>query len=273
MSYKVHLLDALTPVEWSQATWKVERTTVPVDDCTEELLHPLLLEALPRDGLCVDAGCGSAKWPIHLRRVGFNVVGVDVSREACALARETDPGLGVTVGDVRRLPLRSGSVDALLSFGVVEHDERGPDEALAEARRVLRDGGLLVLSVPCDNLLRRLVTNRLMNRVTRRRRESGMRLGFVEYRFTAREVCDFVTRAGFRVEAVHPNEYRPPRTVGLWVDWQNITFDPFRKLDPATMFRLPGTWGRVASAIVQRAPWLACGEVVVFARATGARGA
>jgi hypothetical protein len=66
---------------------------------------------------------------------------------------------------------------------------------------------------------------------------------------------------------------RAPRTVGLWVDWQNITFDPFRKLDPETMFQLPGTWGRIASAIVQRAPWLACGEVVVFARATGARAA
>src|SRR5204863_8032571 len=119
----------------------------------------------------------------------------------------TDPGLGVTVGDVRRLPLRTASVDALLSFGVVEHDERGPAEALAESRRVLRDGGLLVLSVPCDNWLRRLVTNRIMDRVTRRRRKSGMRLGFVEYRFTAREVCDFVARAGFHVEAIHPNDY------------------------------------------------------------------
>jgi len=272
MSYKIHLLDALTPVEWSQATWKVERTSVPVDDCTEEWLHPRLLDALPRDGLCVDAGCGSAKWPIHLRRLGFNVVGVDVSRDACALARETDPGLGVTVGDVRRLPLRSGSVDALLSFGVVEHDERGPDEALAEARRVLRDGGLLVLSVPCDNWIRRTVTNRIMDRVTRRRRASGMQLGFVEYRFSADEVRAFVTRAGFRVVSVFPNDYRAPRAVGLWVDWQNITFDPFRKLDPETMFQLPGTWGRIASAILQRIPWLACGEVVVFARATSARG-
>jgi SAM-dependent methyltransferase len=267
VSHKIHLLDALTPVEWSQATWKVERTTVAVDDCAEELLHPLLLAALPREGICVDAGCGSAKWPIHLRRLGYNVVGIDVSRDACALARSTDPGLGVGVGDVRKLPLRSGSVDVLLSFGVVEHDERGPDEAMAEARRVMRDGGLLVLSVPYDNLLRRTVINRIMDRVTRRRREAGMRLGFVEYRFTAGEVHDFVTRAGFRIESTHPNEFRAPRTVGLWVDWQNITFDPFRKLDPETMFTLPGVWGRIASAVVSRAPWLACGEVVVFARA------
>lgn len=268
MSYKIHLLDALTPVEWSQATWKVERTSVPVEDCAEELLHPLLLKALPRDGICVDAGCGSAKWPIHLRRLGYDVVGVDVSRDACALARATDPGIALTIGDVRTLPLRTGSVDALLSFGVVEHDERGPDEALAEARRVLRAGGLLVLSVPYDNLLRRLVINRIMDRVTRERRAAGMRLGFVEYRFTAEEVRDFVARAGFRVESVHPNEFRAPRTVGLWVDWQNITFDPFRALDTATMFRLPGIWGRIAPAVVKWLPWLACGEIVVFARAT-----
>jgi SAM-dependent methyltransferase len=267
VSYKIHLLDALGPIEWSQATWRLEGTHVPVEDCTDELLHPLLLAALPRDGLCADAGCGSAKWPIHLRRLGYRVIGIDVSRQACALARETDPGLGVTVGDVRRLPLRTGSVDALLSFGVVEHDERGPDEALAEARRVLRDGGLLVLSVPYDNPLRRVLINHLQSWVTRRRRRSGMRLGFVEYRFNAREVRRFVTRAGFRVVSMHPNEYRAPRTVGLWVDWQNLTFDPFATLDPARMFRLPGRWGQVASALVQRAPWLACGEVVVFARA------
>ncbi|MCI0637356.1 MAG: methyltransferase domain-containing protein [Actinobacteria bacterium] len=267
MSYKIHLLDALGPVEWSQATWRLEGAHVPVDDCTEELIHPLLLASLPRDGLCVDAGCGSAKWPIHLRRLGYRVVGIDVSREACALAHTTDPGLGVTVGDVRRLPLRSGSVDALLSFGVVEHDERGPDVALAEARRVLRDGGLLVLSVPFDNPLRRLVINHVQSWVTRRRRRAGMPLGFVEYRFTAREVRRFVTRAGFHVASVHPNEYRPPRTVGLWVDWQNLTFDPFATIGPEELFRLPGRWGRIAAALVRHAPWLACGEVVVLAHA------
>src|SRR4029453_16788623 len=81
----------------------------------------------------------------------------------------------------------------------------------------------------------------------------------------------FVTRAGFRVVSMHPNEYRAPRTVGLWVDWQNLTFDPFATLDPARMFRLPGRWGQVASALVQRAPWLARGPVVVFPAAAWGR--
>jgi SAM-dependent methyltransferase len=267
VSYAIHLLDALSPVEWSQAGWRLEGAHVPVDDCTAELLHPRLLAALPRDGLCVDAGCGSAKWPIHLRRLGYRVVGVDVSRDACALARATDPGLGLAVGDVRALPLRSGSVDAVLSFGVVEHDERGPERALAEARRILRPGGLLVLSVPWDNPLRRILTNHLQTWVTRRRRRAGVRLGFVEYRFTAREVRRFLARAGFRVVSVHPNDYRPPRTVGLWVDWQNLTFDPFATIGPDRLFRFPGRWGRLAAAVTTRAPWLVAGEIVVLAHA------
>src|SRR4030095_12754733 len=104
VSYKIHLLDALGPIEWSQATWRLEGTHVPVEDCTDDLLHPPLLAARPRDGLCADAGCGSAKWPIHLRRLGYRVIGIDVSRQACALARETDPGLGVTGGGGGPLP-------------------------------------------------------------------------------------------------------------------------------------------------------------------------
>lgn len=148
MPYKVHLLDALTPVEWSQATWRVEGVGVPIEDCPFERVHALMLAHLPRGGLVLDAGCGSAKWPIYLRSLGYRVVGVDVSRDACALARSADPDLGVAVADVRRLPVKRHSVDAVLSLGVVEHDERGPDHALAEVRRVLRPGGLFALTDP-----------------------------------------------------------------------------------------------------------------------------
>ena len=268
MPYKVHLLDALTPVEWSQATWRVEGVGVPIEDCPFERVHALMLAHLPRGGLVLDAGCGSAKWPIYLRSLGYRVVGVDVSRDACALARSADPDLGVAVADVRRLPVKRHSVDAVLSLGVVEHDERGPDHALAEVRRVLRPGGLLVLSVPYDNPLRRSVVNPLLSFVTWRRRRAGMRLGFVEYRFTAREVCRFLTDAGFAVVSVSPNDYAPPRTVGLWVDWQNLTFNPVARLAREDLFLLPRPWRRLALALMRLSPWTAAGEVAVVARAS-----
>src|SRR5262245_57497157 len=188
MSYKVYLLDALTPVEWSQARWRLEGATIPVDDCREERIHDVITANLPRAGRIVDAGCGSAKWPIHLRRLGYDVVGIDLSAEACRVARANDPTVVLAVADARRLPFADGSVDGVLSLGVVEHDERGPLAGLREVRRILRPGGVLVLSVPFNNVLRRLIVNRLQSFVTWRRRRARWKLGFVEYRFSEREV-------------------------------------------------------------------------------------
>lgn len=49
------------------------------------------------------------------------------------------------VGDVRRLPLRSASVDAMVAIHVLDH--LSDDAALVEWARVLRPGGALVLEV------------------------------------------------------------------------------------------------------------------------------
>jgi SAM-dependent methyltransferase len=51
------------------------------------------------------------------------------------------------VGDAMSLPVRSSSVDGVVMCEVLEHLPR-PASALAEARRVLRPGGLLCGSVP-----------------------------------------------------------------------------------------------------------------------------
>src|SRR5581483_3556657 len=166
MAYKIHLLDNLNPIEWSQAVWRLEGEVPPTEACDRELIHRVMLDHLPKEGLIVDAGCGAGRWPIHLRRLGYRVMGVDISRQAVDIARADDPGLPMMLGDVRRIPLRDGSVDAVLSLGVVEHDERGPHEALRETRRILKAGGLLILSVPFNNLLRRLVVNRMQTWVT-----------------------------------------------------------------------------------------------------------
>jgi SAM-dependent methyltransferase len=54
------------------------------------------------------------------------------------------PGL---VGDAIVLPIRAGSVDGVVMCELLEHVER-PALAIAEARRVLRPGGVLCGSVP-----------------------------------------------------------------------------------------------------------------------------
>jgi SAM-dependent methyltransferase len=266
VSYKVYLLDALGPIEWSQATWLIGGEAIG-DDCDEELIHEVMLRHLPRDGLIADAGCGTGKWTSHLRRRGYRTIGIDISPRAAATARARDPALALVVGDTRRAPLGDHAFDAVISLGVVEHEESGPVPALRELHRLLKPGGTLVLDVPYNSPLRRLVTNRVHDWVTRRRRRAGWKLGFTEYRFSGREVRRFLEEAGFEPLSVHPNDYRPPKNIGVWVDWHNIRFNPLVPSVPEHMFMLPRRLRRIVGVLNRRVPWVACGAITFIARA------
>jgi SAM-dependent methyltransferase len=266
VSYKIYLFDALDAVGWSQAAWRIGGRKVIVEDCKEEFCHDVILGNLPDGGLVVDAGCGVARWPIYLRQQGRRVFGLEYSHDACVIARENDPGLEVIESDVRMTPLANDSVDAVLSLGVVEHDEEGPMAALREAHRILKPGGVLLLAVPFNNLLRRVLVNRLLSLVTWKRRRANWSLGFAEYRFSCREVRTFLADCGFEVVSAHPNDLRPPRNMGLWVDYNNLVLDPFRTTPPDQLFRTFGFPVRLANALTRWVPWMVAGEVMFVAR-------
>ena len=265
MSFKVFMPGALSATEWSQAGWRLEAAS-PVDEAEHKLITPVLHRHLPRTGLLLDAGCGTGKWVAHLHRLGYRVVGLDLSREALAVARRDAPGAPLALADTQRAPIRDASVDAVLSLGVVEHDERGPQAGLRELHRILKPGGLLVLDVPFNNWLRRLVTNPIARWVTRRRQRAGWQLGFAEYRFDLGELRAFLADGGFEVLAAYPDDMHPPHNIGLWVDLNNIRFNPFRPPAAEQMFRLDGVLGRVNALALRWCPWLVCGEVTVVAR-------
>ncbi len=95
----------------------------------------------------VEVGCGTGGTLRSLARAypSASIVGIDPDEQALALARAS--GCAVAPGSFDELPLPDGQVDLLLALDVIEH-LRDDDRALAEARRVLRPGGGLVLTVP-----------------------------------------------------------------------------------------------------------------------------
>jgi ubiquinone/menaquinone biosynthesis C-methylase UbiE len=102
-----------------------------------------------RPGMRVlDVGCGPGSITVGLAEVVApgEVVGIDVQQSQVERARDLAVERGVAnvrfeVGDVYRLPFLDHSFDAVFAHTVLMHLQE-PVRALAEARRVLRPGGI-----------------------------------------------------------------------------------------------------------------------------------
>lgn len=116
---------------------------------------------LPKEAPVLEAGCGRAQYVLALASLGYDVHGVEYAEETVRAVREVEPSLQVRAGDLRALPFPDGYFGGYISLGVIEHYWGGPSAILAEARRVLRRDGVMLLSVPHFSPgLRRLVDER-----------------------------------------------------------------------------------------------------------------
>jgi 2-polyprenyl-3-methyl-5-hydroxy-6-metoxy-1,4-benzoquinol methylase len=99
-----------------------------------------------RRGRVLDVGCGAGDALDELRRLGWEVEGVDPDPEAVSNAVR-NRSLKVRVGTLEDQSYPEDSFDAVISSHVVEH-VHDPVSLLRECRRVLRPGGLLVVATP-----------------------------------------------------------------------------------------------------------------------------
>jgi ubiquinone/menaquinone biosynthesis C-methylase UbiE len=103
-----------------------------------------------RPATVLDIGTGPAAIPFHLRRFwpGARLIGLDVCPDMLAVAtrfRTRGRGaLSLLAADSGRLPLASGSCDAVLSFFALHHMDRA-EAVLAEIGRVLKPEGTLLI--------------------------------------------------------------------------------------------------------------------------------
>jgi O-antigen biosynthesis protein len=99
----------------------------------------------------LDIACGSGYGSQLLARAGArSVVGVDVSAEAVqyATGRHSSERLRFAVGNAESLnEIQDKSFDVVISFETIEH-LNNVDRYLSEIRRVLRPGGIYVVSTP-----------------------------------------------------------------------------------------------------------------------------
>jgi len=100
--------------------------------------------------LVLDIGCGNGTTLLHLKKY-YNTkgVGIDISNKIInELKNINEKNLSFMYGDHRDLSIfQNDKFDIILSFGVIEHLKEY-DLSLAEARRVLKPGGELIMIQP-----------------------------------------------------------------------------------------------------------------------------
>ncbi|MFX1569934.1 MAG: class I SAM-dependent methyltransferase [Promethearchaeota archaeon] len=264
---------------WSTRTIKDELEACDIETAPREMF----LSYIPKKGRIIDGGCGFGKWVIYLSRKGYDVIGVDNNEIAISKLKNFNKSLKVEFGDILNLEYPDNYYDAYISMGVVEHFEEGPLLALKEANRVLKPNGIIFLSTPTVNVIRKIFIKpilQLLNRLyfligkiriignkTKFKKDDFKGSGskkkriyrhFVEYRYSIKELHSFLKQSNFKVIQTVPHDFHDSKNhaIGLGVDF------PFLKVPYSINFKL-NFIGRVISRILDGiSPWIACASVL-----------
>jgi SAM-dependent methyltransferase len=140
--------------------------------------HLARIEADVEKGRLLDVGCATGDFLKVARARGWQVLGADPS---AARAQVEAAGIALVGTNVHDVDVEAGSLDAITFWDVLEH-VTDPLADLTQARKLLKPGGVLALTVPDSaNLLARV---------------SGRR--WFGYK-TAGEHLQFFTRASLRI--------------------------------------------------------------------------
>ncbi|MHA7664682.1 class I SAM-dependent methyltransferase [Mycolicibacterium sp. HS_4_1] len=140
-----------------------------------------------RDRDVLEAGAGEGYGADLIADVARRVIGLDYDESAVAHIRARYPRVEMLHGNLAALPLPDASIDVVVNFQVIEHLwDQG--QFVAECLRVLRPGGLLLMSTP--------------NRITFTPGSDTPLNPFHTRELNAAEMTELLTEQGFVMEAM-----------------------------------------------------------------------
>ncbi len=143
--------DLIEPLKGPGLDWTGERYVPELAGqiALEHVHRYLFARQICRGKDVLDIASGEGYGSDILAGQAASVVGVDISEDAVAhgTRRYGRPNLRFLQGECAAIPLPSASVDVVVSFETIEHHDQH-HAMMSEIKRVLRPGGVLVLSSP-----------------------------------------------------------------------------------------------------------------------------
>jgi ubiquinone/menaquinone biosynthesis C-methylase UbiE len=153
----------------------------------------------------LDAGCGTGRFSRWLAGKGCQVSGVDASPSMLAAARDAACAVGFEdnptfqhVETVERLPFDNETFDGILCSSVIEYVEV-PRRCLTELSRLLKSGGLLLLTVPNRSSLMRRSLKGVFNVSRAFGRPWPRYLEISKHEYSRKEIRGFLEQQGFEI--------------------------------------------------------------------------
>jgi SAM-dependent methyltransferase len=171
-----------------------------------ELAHkPLDQELLKRfaeqtrgSGPVCDMGCGPGQVARYLHDLGVEVVGMDIAPGMIEKARTLNPDIEFRQGNMRALDVEDNAWGGIAAFYSVIHIPRDQVvDALREMKRVLRPGGVLLL------------TFHIGDETVHREELWGVPVSIDFLFFQPEEMRGYIEEAGFEVEEMIEREPYP----------------------------------------------------------------
>lgn len=108
-----------------------------------------LKRSLPSQGRILDVGCGNGVISRHLGKLGFNVLGIDVSEKTIETARSLTqlPNVQFMKKSAEELVASGEKYDAVICSEVLEHLQ-DPGALLRVLYQTVADNGKLIVTVP-----------------------------------------------------------------------------------------------------------------------------
>ena len=144
------------------ATWWLPRGPLAMLHWIAAARARLIPPASRREAVLVDLGCGAGLLAPHLTARGYRHVGIDLS--PTAITQAASHGVMAVRGDVLALPLSDAIADVVSAGEILEHVTDLP-RAVAEACRILRPGGVLVLDTIAATRVARFLAVTIAERI------------------------------------------------------------------------------------------------------------